>query len=214
METETEKEIIRRLANMERHIINLIIPLQAINQLDSLLNKPLMVDDRSFVEHIKEFRSSMKELHIVSESLNIKQTLDEIKYIGKRLNEIEKILSEFNDKGLKKNIHLDLTLDGYEMVRKPINYDETDAIKPKQDDELDKVLKTLTSKEQMAIRYRLGIGVKKDKNYRELGLTLKTSGERASQLYNRALRKLRHASRIEAIRRCNHKELRIQVTGD
>lgn len=200
--------------HVERIINNLNQHWHSIQLLLGHVSKPLTVDDRGLSLHLRRFAEDIGKFIDEMRGFDFAQAAGEIRFIGKRLDSIEKILDEMKDKGVKKNIHLDLTLDGYEMVRKPINYDPTEDIKSNVDEGLNEVLNTLTTKEQMAVRHRLGIGVKKDKTYRDLGLTLKVCLDRARQIYCKALRKLRHPSRVEFIHKCNHKELRREVTGD
>ena len=214
MTNEIEKHYQKSTEHLNRIIENLNQHWHSIQLLLGHVSKPLIIDDRGLANHLRKFSEDIGKFIDEMRGFDFAQSAAEIKFIGKRLDGIEKTLNEMNDKGIKKNIHLDLTLDGYEMVRKPINYDPTEETKPNSDENLDKVLNTLTIKEQLSIRYRLGIGVKRCKTYKELGLVLKTSGDRSSQIYRKALRKLRHPTRIDFIRKCNHLELRKEVTGD
>src|SRR5258705_1297833 len=85
-----------KLNKLEQHIINLIIPIQAITtvlrdsksigQMIALLGKPLTVEDGFFKSLLVKITQSVCEFKEASEKLDIVQTLSEIKYIGSRLN--------------------------------------------------------------------------------------------------------------------------------
>jgi RNA polymerase primary sigma factor len=62
------------------------------------------------------------------------------------------------------------------------------------------VLKTLTPKEEKVIRMRFGIGVDRDHTLEEVGRHLSITRERVRQIEAKALRKLKHPSRLRALR--------------
>jgi RNA polymerase primary sigma factor len=62
-------------------------------------------------------------------------------------------------------------------------------------EEIDKVLSTLTLREEKVIRMRLGIGEKTDYTLEEVGDVFGLTRERIRQIENKALRKLQHPSR-------------------
>ena len=61
-----------------------------------------------------------------------------------------------------------------------------------------KVLATLTPREEKVLRMRFGIGEKSDHTLEEVGQDFEVTRERIRQIEAKALRKLRHPSRIEA----------------
>ncbi len=63
-----------------------------------------------------------------------------------------------------------------------------------------KVLGTLTPKEEKVIRMRFGIGVDRDHTLEEVGRHLTITRERVRQIEAKALRKLKHPSRLKALR--------------
>jgi len=63
-----------------------------------------------------------------------------------------------------------------------------------------KVLNTLTPKEAKIIRMRFGIGFDKDQTLQEVGEHFSITRERVRQIETKALRKLRHPSRLRALK--------------
>jgi RNA polymerase primary sigma factor len=67
-------------------------------------------------------------------------------------------------------------------------------------DQILMILKTLTPKEEKVIRMRFGIGVDRDHTLEEVGRHLSITRERVRQIEAKALRKLKHPSRLRALR--------------
>jgi RNA polymerase sigma factor (sigma-70 family) len=61
------------------------------------------------------------------------------------------------------------------------------------------ILKTLTPKEEQVIRMRFGIGAERDHTLEEVGRHLSITRERVRQIEAKALRKLKHPSRMQAM---------------
>lgn len=77
----------------------------------------------------------------------------------------------------------------------------SDAEKVETSEQIQQVLKTLTPKEEMVIRMRFGIGADRDHTLEEVGRHLSITRERVRQIEAKALRKLKHPSRLKALRR-------------
>ena len=65
---------------------------------------------------------------------------------------------------------------------------------------IQRVLTTLTPKEEKVIRMRFGVGVDRDHTLEEVGRHLSITRERVRQIEAKALRKLKHPSRLRALR--------------
>jgi len=76
----------------------------------------------------------------------------------------------------------------------------SDAEKKEISGYIQKVLGTLTPKEEKVIRMRFGIGVDRDHTLEEVGRHLFITRERVRQIEAKALRKLKHPSRLRALR--------------
>lgn len=220
MDEELEKTILRRLGNLETHIINLIHPIQSIcsvltrkedlYELISLLKKPLSIDDSRLRNLIREFHNVMEKFDENIKKLNFVQTFGEIKFIGKKLHQIEADIAEIKKDGVKKKVDLNFSCDGYELVKKEIEH----VISKNPDDLLNEVLSTLPEREQKIIIHRLGLfGIVPKKTYVALGKFLGISGGISSQIYRKALRKLRHPTRSVMVKNCMNKKLIEEVFG-
>jgi RNA polymerase primary sigma factor len=77
----------------------------------------------------------------------------------------------------------------------------SDAEKIETSEQIQQVLKTLTPKEEMVIRMRFGIGADRDHTLEEVGRHLSITRERVRQIEAKALRKLKHPSRLKALKR-------------
>ncbi len=65
---------------------------------------------------------------------------------------------------------------------------------------IQRVLRTLTEKEEKVIKMRFGIGVERDHTLEEVGRHLSITRERVRQIEAKALRKLKHPSRLKALK--------------
>ncbi|RMG02648.1 MAG: sigma-70 family RNA polymerase sigma factor [Nitrospirae bacterium] len=76
----------------------------------------------------------------------------------------------------------------------------SDAEITESSEHIQRVLRTLTPKEEKVIRMRFGIGVDRDHTLEEVGRHLSITRERVRQIEAKALRKLKHPSRMKALR--------------
>jgi RNA polymerase primary sigma factor len=65
---------------------------------------------------------------------------------------------------------------------------------------IQKVLSTLTEREEKILRMRFGIGERHDHTLEEVGQDFDLTRERIRQIEDKALRKLKHSSRADKLR--------------
>ena len=75
-----------------------------------------------------------------------------------------------------------------------------EAEKREASEHIQSVLSTLTPKEEKVIRMRFGIGTERDHTLEEVGRHLSITRERVRQIEAKALRKLKHPSRLKALK--------------
>ncbi len=80
----------------------------------------------------------------------------------------------------------------------PSPYFEAERIETSE--HIQRVLRTLTPKEETVIRMRFGVGVDRDHTLEEVGRYLSITRERVRQIEAKALRKLKHPSRLRALK--------------
>jgi RNA polymerase primary sigma factor len=76
----------------------------------------------------------------------------------------------------------------------------SDAERSEISEQMQQILKTLTPKEERVIRMRFGIGADRDHTLEEVGRHLSITRERVRQIEAKALRKLKHPSRLKALK--------------
>jgi len=80
----------------------------------------------------------------------------------------------------------------------PSPYNEAERVETSE--QIQKVLETLTPKEETVIKMRFGIGVDRDHTLEEVGRYLSITRERVRQIEAKALRKLKHPSRLKYLK--------------
>jgi len=76
----------------------------------------------------------------------------------------------------------------------------SDAERIESSEQLQRILRTLSPKEEKVIRMRFGIGTDRDHTLEEVGRHLSITRERVRQIEAKALRKLKHPSRLKALK--------------
>src|SRR5882672_4886177 len=233
MRTEEQKldDILRRLDKLDTHIINMIVPFNKIQPLIDLFSKPLTIDDRKLTGLLAGFRMSIMELiqaikmedlsklkdelnPIIEMGRSLSRTMGEIKFIGKRLFEIEEKLKEISEKPFRKEVELSFRCEGYELVRKPNNYIKEQEKQPLSDDDnLKRLLDSLTERERKVLIHRIGLLGEKNKTFVAIGKIFGLTGSRIREIYLKSLRRLRHPSRKKMFDEISEKRLRDVVLG-
>lgn len=214
--TETSEEM-RMIENLKRIMDHFSRCTHSIELLLGFVQKPLVVDDRGLAGVLRRITEKICEITQSIENLDLTKTFGEIKYIGKRLNEIEIAIKNIQEKGIKKQIHLDFTCDGYQMVKKKINNHDDNYFEEESDYEdmvMIELLRTLSERESTVIRHRLGLLGEKKKTLAAIGKIFGVTRERIGQIYVKGMRKLRHPSRRLLLDKITHKELLRELKGD
>lgn len=222
-----EVKVIRRLSNLEQHIINLIVPVQYLTNLlksddyikDLIIiqQTPIQIDDRGLRTVLREFYEKFDNYENFVKEFSSEKTLSEIKYIGKRLNEIEGMLENIKEKGIKKNVELNFRCDGYELVQKPLSYDVTEPKAEKIDSEkkTKDLLKTLNDKESSVLIHTYGLLNAKKKTPKEIAKMFnQKSSEQIRKIKLKAIYKCRHKSRNKFVKFIDNEELKADIGID
>ncbi len=204
-EKENDIELLKKIFN------NLEFHWHSIEMLLSHVSKPLLVDDRGLANTLMHLRETLQQTVDAVAVLDLTKTFGEIQFIGKKLHQIEADIAEMKNEGIKKKVDLQFSCDGYELVKKNVDHITT----KNSDDMINELMTILDKRESKAIIHRLGLlGISAKKTYASLGIVLGVSAERASQVYRKALRKLRHPRWEASVRGCMHKELIKEVLGE
>lgn len=154
----------------------------------------------------------IQQLHELTKTGTFLGTLE---FMGKRLNEMQLALSEIKEKGINKNIHLDLTMEGYEMVKKTKAMKDIVPEPPEDPEEATNfLLKTLTTREAEVITLRFGLFGHTKKTLDAIAKIMNFTRSRAAQLERRALIKLRHPSRKKFVDDLIHKGFKKAIKGE
>lgn len=203
-------KLLDRISKLETHIVNLCQFFQYIPQLFDMLQKPLKIDQSGLLATLNQCNESMIVFKRQAESLNITQTYGEIKFIGKKLHEIEALLIQMKEDGIKKNVQLDISCNGYELVKKKAE----NSSKENPEELLEYTLSTLTDRESKVLKRRFGLLGFEKMTLKKIGEEFNVSGERIREIEQKGLKKLRHPSRRQYVSQLTHKALRQAILGE
>jgi len=199
----------RILESLDRHYVSL-------NNLLDRINRPLKLDDSNLHNLVDGLRGVLFPLINAVKSLDTIKTVAEIKYIGKRLTSIEKDIASMKREGIKKNVQLEFSVDGYELVKKRLNCDKLDEEEEIDDSNksLRDLLQQLTKRQGEVLILRYGLFGEKKKTLEQTGKQLKITRERIRQIECKALRKCRDPVRKPFVDKITHKELKRDIIGE
>lgn len=211
-------DIDERFTNIEKHMRHFITVCTEIkNVFHSGINIKIDETAMSVINPLKEtldvLKKQTREFIEIKKSLETDSVLGTLKYMAKQLNELTKEISTIKEEGLKKSIHLALTMDGYEMVKKRSRKIEDDI--PEQ--EIDPVectkelLGSLTSRQMNVLIHNYGLFGEKSKSIINTGKALRISSESVREIKNRALKKLSHHSRKKLVENLTHFDLKNDI---
>jgi len=169
--------------SISRSILNnskmIRIPIHIVETMNKINQAELkFIEDNERTPTIKELSEilGLKEKKIIE----VKNSFYSVKYLDEKT-------SYDND------LTLEETISDKESLN-PENINDENDLKT----EIDKVLKTLTEKEEIVIKYRYGLNGK-EKTLEEIGKELRLTKERVRQIEQNALRKLRKPERIKEL---------------
>jgi hypothetical protein len=213
-----ETNVLRRLSNLETHIINTIVPLQKVanavgdrnilNDLIHLTNSPLKIDNRDLKCLLDDFRKSMNEFRKDLEKVEILLNLAEIKFIGQKIAEIFQEINKIAENGITKEVKLDLFCDGYRLIKD----EEKIAMLPKKKEKkdiLDEIIKSFSNKNiSLTFQYYFGlIRVAPIKKPKELALLIGVTPGTIRTYLGRMKRMFRQPVRNALVKEYGDKEI-------
>lgn len=200
-----QKRVLERLSALETHIVNLIHPLQTLNgnilnkgylqKLEDILSNPLMIDDTRLRPYLDNFMKEIREFSKNND--NLSQTFQEIKYIGKRLYEIEERLKKIEEGGKKNQLTLSVNYNGKDWIEKDKNQDALAHPDIKTPPKLD-IEKILTERELLVYQMREGLNGYARNTFVKMAPKIGISSGRCQQIYTKVCRKILRAKRIKA----------------
>lgn len=188
--------------------IKISINEQALNIIDPI--KEIVNILRAEVLSIRQLRKEMEE------QVKRDSVIQTLKFMSKALHELTQHVHSIKEDGLKKDIHLALTVDGYEMVkRKPPKSTQDDQGDQVNGEEATKeLLRSLLPREGEILTHRFGLLGEKPKTLEAIGKILKISRERVRLIESKVLRKCRHPCRKLLAENLTHLELRNSILGE
>lgn len=184
-----EATVLRRLAKLEQHVLNIVFPLNNLTQLSEELSKPILVDDRQFQTRLNEFYHFFAKMEERMKTIDISQAFAEIKYIGKRLCEIEELLKSqsFSE---KKELKIAVTVDGYKFYKQKPEFGQENE--ENDDESLRKLIKLLTPMQGEIFIRRLGLFGNEKSSFKKIAMHLGKSDATVQKYYLKAIRQIRY----------------------
>ncbi len=168
----------------------------------------------------KLLRIEVSEIHKLRESLLNEMPTEGVtgalKFMAKALHELREHVHSIKENGIKKEIQLAFTLDGYEMRKKGLwDKEEEKESEGSQDfqEATKKLLDTLSEKEASVLKHRFGLLGENRKIFNTIGEIFGVSGTHVKQIQSKALRKCKHPSRKHLVDSLTHVGLKKAILG-
>jgi RNA polymerase sigma factor (sigma-70 family) len=208
------KESVRRIIN------DLDFLMDSYKRFESRAKYDIDTLNQSFHKNLDSYLLKVAETIIKKINLQLEEEVskyikDLMNFILKREQYIIGVLQEIK-KDTTKKIHLDLTMDGYEMVKRTPATDELEIetiAKFNAEKAVEDLLNTLTKREKVIMCMRFGVLGEKESTFHKISRAIGISNERCSQIVMKCLRKLRHVSRENLVKQITHKSLKEAITG-
>jgi hypothetical protein len=201
-ELEKLKSSIRSLSS---HMTNLNFYLQEIPKIQEVgryireasnhIEQQARVWFNQFYSMRDEFKKEIGELASFLKEFPSIQQLQELKYMGNRLKEIEDILIELKEDGIKRRVSLSIQCDGIDTKKNiDIEKDEISMSSTQNSKETAgdcALINFLSPKERSVVMHRNGIPEGNCLSYELIGRKLGFSATTAANSYRKAIRKIR-----------------------
>lgn len=172
----------------------------------------IRINETPFRHAFADAKAIIDELKVTAKELRNESIIGTMAFMAKQIYEMQQAISEIKEKGLKKQIHLDFTLDGYEMVKRKSEVIGTQDVQETK--AIDDLLATLMEKESLVLIHRFGLLGNSAKTLERTGIIIDTQAERVRQIQSKALRKCRHLTRRHLVEKLTHKDLRVAILGE
>lgn len=215
-------EILSRLVALENQFKHICMISSEINKtfstgikvsIDANINK-ITSDFRGLTEAL---RNEMILVHKVILEINKQLEGDSIigtmQFMAKSIHEMRLELNKINEKGIKKDIQLAFSLDGYEMVKKRPHEENQEVMEEVFDHEesIKQLLKSINPRESQFLCFKYGLLGAKKLTTKKISDLFSLSSGRINQIIRKAFRKLSHKSRKHLVDKITHAELKKEI---
>lgn len=213
-------EILARLEALEYQFKHICTISSEINKtfstgikvsIDANVNK-ITSDFRGLTEILRKEMISVNNIVLeINKQIEADSVIGTLQFMAKAIHEMRLELNKINENGIKKDIQLAFTLDGYEMVR---SYEEKQEIIGEVfDDEesLKQLLNSINPRESQFLCFKLGLLDSKKYTTKKMSNLFNLSSARINQIIRKAIRKLAHRSRKHLVDKITHTELKKEI---
>ena len=217
MTAPTKDEILTRLDHIEHNLHFFAEAYKTLHNRLMLREENIKVQIDPTKHGLDKLQETRLELQDLLEEFKSDTLLGSLQFIAKKINEIQEDIKKIKNDGISKKIHLDLTMEGYEMVKRTPAMDELEMSKLEQynaDVAMEELLKTLTGRERQILMHRFGLLGEKQKLLGETGKIFGIGSEAVKVQEKKALRRLRHPERKHLVEQITHKKLKEAILGE